>query len=219
FAQHCGNDPKLIRLNEDLKRLIVRYHNIYRNLVADGAVNGLPSAERMLVLHWDKHLAKVAEYAVKRCNLSRPPESLSTPNARNPGFNSALHFFPIEQKRSVRQIIRTQLQMWFNQHQHMIVTDLQLDWMSKNTWNFKQMMIGLNSRVGCAVANYVINGIMNQLMICLYGCQKKQRKKIYATGKNASQKCKCGTGTEYLHLCHENERVDDCDAHWSSKKK
>lgn len=76
----------------------------------------------------------------------------------------------------------------------------------------KQMAIGLNSRVGCAIARFSKKGWMFQLTVCLYGCRKKKGQRPYAVGKYPGEDCVCGVGSEFKYLCHPSERVDDCDS-------
>lgn len=74
----------------------------------------------------------------------------------------------------------------------------------------KQLAIGLNSRVGCAIARYKKKEWMFQLTVCLYGCRKRINKPPYQPGKYAGEYCVCGVGSEFKYLCHPNERVKNC---------
>lgn len=76
----------------------------------------------------------------------------------------------------------------------------------------KQMAVGLNSRIGCAIARFSKKGWMFQSTVCLYGCRKKKGRRPYAVGKYPGEDCLCGVGWEFKYLCHPAEGVDDCDS-------
>lgn len=76
--------------------------------------------------------------------------------------------------------------------------------------HFKQMMIGLNSRIGCAISKFTDENWSYQLLICLYGCNKKTNQKVYAVGKYAGEYCVCGIATPYKYLCSKDEPSMDC---------
>lgn len=72
------------------------------------------------------------------------------------------------------------------------------------------MMIGLNTRLGCAVSRYSDKEWTYQLLICMYGCGKKIKQKTYANGKYPGESCLCGVTREYKYLCHNDEPTSDC---------
>lgn len=81
---------------------------------------------------------------------------------------------------------------------------------SKETSHFKQLAIGINSRIGCAMGRYSKNNWMYQMTICVYGCKKQGGQKPFLVGKRPGEDCVCGVGTEFRYLCHEYEYEKDC---------
>lgn len=80
----------------------------------------------------------------------------------------------------------------------------------EETGHFKQMMVGLNSRIGCAITKFSDKNWSYQLLVCLYGCKKKTEQKIFATGKFPGEYCVCGVSAPYKYLCKTTEPSLDC---------
>lgn len=72
------------------------------------------------------------------------------------------------------------------------------------------MMIGLNTRLGCAISRYSDREWTYQLLICMYGCGKRIKQKTYAIGKYPGESCHCGVTRQYKYLCHNDEPTADC---------
>lgn len=72
WSPSCSADKKVIHMSQDFKKQILDTHNKWRNTVASGKANGLPSASRMATIRWDEELAKLAELNIKKCKLTSP---------------------------------------------------------------------------------------------------------------------------------------------------
>lgn len=82
---------------------------------------------------------------------------------------------------------------------------------SKETSHIKQMAVGLNNGIGCAVARFSDQHWVYQTTICLYGCRKKRNKRPYLVGKVPGSNCKCGVESNLKCLCKQGEPVPaDC---------
>lgn len=82
---------------------------------------------------------------------------------------------------------------------------------SKETAHIKQMAVGLNNGIGCAMARFSDDDWIYQTTICLYGCRKKRLKRPYLVGKIPASHCKCGVESDLRCLCKRGEPVPaDC---------
>lgn len=105
-------------MTDNVKRIIVRQHNVYRNIVAKKSLHLLPTASRMLKLKWDTNLAKLAELAVKKCSIKSLTSSVSTTMASKPGFNAIYNKYPRQQQQDEIKIILSQLRAWYDEYRH-----------------------------------------------------------------------------------------------------
>lgn len=67
FVEKCPPGATLVDLTYYIP-LILNEHNYRRNKVATGNITGYKSAKRMAVMQWDKELADVATFNVKKCD-------------------------------------------------------------------------------------------------------------------------------------------------------
>ncbi|XP_034477289.1 antigen 5 like allergen Cul n 1-like [Drosophila innubila] len=212
FAAACGEHAEIFPMTDNVKRLIVRQHNVYRNIVAQRSLHLLPTASRMLKVKWDTNLAQLAEYAVKKCSIKRPTSSFSTTMASKPGFNAIYNKYPKQQEQDEIKILGSQLKAWYDEYRR-TTTESLLSGRSpdgRDVSHFIQLITGLNDRVGCAIVKYEQDKWKIQLMICLYGCYKQNNQVTYAIGYLPGDKCKCGSDRQFKNLCSNEETVGDC---------
>ncbi|KAM8713945.1 hypothetical protein ACLKA7_014152 [Drosophila subpalustris] len=215
FAAACGEQPEIFPITDNVKRIIVRQHNVYRNIVAKGSLQPMPMAGRMLKMKWDANLAHLAEYAVKKCSLEIGLQTeYSTTNVRYPGNNSIYNKYPKEQEQDDLKILDSQLQAWYDEHRYMTLDSVEHGDNSSvdnhEVSHFIQLVTGLNDRVGCAIVKFEQDKWKIQLMICLYGCNKQENEFTYPVGRVPGSLCKCGSDREFKNLCSSGETVGDC---------
>lgn len=107
------------------------------------------------------------------------------------------------------------LQISLSRGESKILTSIISNWniptvCRQETGHFKQMMVGLNSRIGCAITRFSDKNWSYQLLVCLYGCKKKTEQKVFATGKFPGEYCHCGVSSPYKYLCRKSEPSLDC---------
>ncbi|KAH8413598.1 hypothetical protein KR222_001626, partial [Zaprionus bogoriensis] len=207
FSPACGSSARLIYMEPEMASEIVRIHNKYRDRVAHGMMRFLPPAGRMFTLVWDNQLARFAEYIAMECNLEKPDKVITLSYASKPGFNSACSKYPIGEHQDTMQIVRSQLKIWFDESRYIMEGDYIFN-TGPNTKHFRQMMVGLNSHVGCAIAAHHVDNTWVYLMFyCLYGCSKTDNYGIYEASTYPGSKCICGINPSFRHLCAEPEHV------------
>ncbi|XP_034105396.1 venom allergen 5.01-like [Drosophila albomicans] len=210
----CGKSTaELSDITDRMKWNIIRQHNTYRNMVAKGTFTLIPIAARMLKIKWDENLAYVASQAIRKCNLSIPNDLIyPTTNASKPGYNAAYNKYPESLPQDELKIASSQIKSWFNQNKYVNVQGLRTNKSAagQEIGHFKQLVTGLNDRVGCAILKYPEGSWRIQLMICLYGCHQQDNQMTYALGKVPGDKCQCGADKKFKNLCVKTERYGDC---------
>ncbi|XP_023030615.1 venom allergen 5-like [Drosophila willistoni] len=193
-------------MTSSIKEFILRQHNTFRDIVAKGALQKLPSSGRMLTMQWSPELARIAEWAAKRCTISPPTECISTVQYRNPGFNAAYNKFKGDQ--DILKIVESILHSWYRENQWARAKSIE-NGVSKDNHeigHFLQLIIGEVDRIGCAISRYTKEGWNHQLLVCIYSDSMKDFKKpVYQTDKKPASHCKCGVSSQYKHLCSPSE--------------
>ncbi|XP_064541451.1 antigen 5 like allergen Cul n 1-like [Drosophila montana] len=212
WGDKCRRPRKIIEMTPALIKRIVRQHNVYRNMVAKGNMARLPVAGRMMLVGWDPILADLAKLAVRRCMIEPIDMSLSTTLASRPGYNAVYSKYPKHQPQDVLKILNSHLKAWFDQYYYVNLDSLVTGESpgGQEISHFLQLIVGANSRVGCAMANFHEGPWKYQLMVCIYGCGKQKGQYVYRIGKTAGDLCGCGTDRQYKNLCRPGTDNGDC---------
>lgn len=70
FASECGSKPYLLYMGETRRNLILNMHNLARERIASGRLEGYRTATRMPLIRWDNELEYLATLHVKRCKFA-----------------------------------------------------------------------------------------------------------------------------------------------------
>nr|AJC97617.1 hypothetical protein [Drosophila navojoa] len=213
FGAHCQATAKLLEIEPQLSKAIVRQMNVYRNIVAKGGLPNLATAALMNKLAWDASLAELAGLAAMRCSLDPIKRSFTTTLASKPGYTAILTKYPKGQKQTVNQIMLSQLKTFYNQHVHITPASLLTGEGrgGRDVSHFLQLITGMNSRVGCGIVIFEENKWTVQLMICLYGCSKQPKSLTYSIGHTPKVSCLCpDTDKEFKNLCPYTSVHQDC---------
>lgn len=75
WGSNCGDEAKVVRMNGELRDMIVNTLNTYRSKVATGAIKGgaFGTAARMATLTWNDDLAHLAERNARKCRQGHSP--------------------------------------------------------------------------------------------------------------------------------------------------
>nr|XP_036222451.1 antigen 5 like allergen Cul n 1-like isoform X2 [Bactrocera oleae] len=203
FHERCPPDARLVDLTFYIP-LILKEHNERRNKVAAGNVTDYASAKRMAVMQWDKELADVATYNVKKCeceydgcrNVRR--FKYTGQNIVSQGYTGKESAF------SNKEIIQDAIESWFEEYVASSMTymrkypnDFEI---YKDFSHFALMVTEASHHVGCAASRYKDKQYNNVLFTCNYASATLQNRPIYAEGPTASA-CISGKNDTYPALC------------------
>lgn len=87
----------------------------------------MPTAGRMLVLHWDGNLSYLASIIMKQCNLDEPEKKFGTWNARDPGYNAAFSMYKKTEYQEFIKILKSHMKKWYDQQVHITYTNIASD--------------------------------------------------------------------------------------------
>ncbi|XP_034666262.1 antigen 5 like allergen Cul n 1-like isoform X2 [Drosophila subobscura] len=121
FYSTCSAASELVQMTKNDMEMITHIHNDLRNKVA-GGFTALPRAARMLTMQWDVDLAKVAEAAVRMCQLEKLL-CATTPLFLWTGQNEALESSDCIQPSNI--LLRKQLESWTSQLNNALPQHLQ----------------------------------------------------------------------------------------------
>nr|XP_017090211.2 antigen 5 like allergen Cul n 1-like [Drosophila bipectinata] len=210
WSPKCGKNPEIMPLPENVQKIILYIHNIYRDAVASGLIFRLPPAGRMLKLKWSPKLAEMAELMIKRCDLQAPKECHSTYEFENPSYHAIYNKFKKNQHKL--QVLKSQLNTWYNEYKYVNLVSL-VDGSSidnKEIGHFLRMMVGPSNRVGCAMAREHRDGWTYQWLACLYSCPPRNQILLYEHAARPGDYCLTGTDSKFRNLCHESEPEHYC---------
>ncbi|KAH8315264.1 hypothetical protein KR074_001200, partial [Drosophila pseudoananassae] len=223
WSPKCGKNPEIMPLPEDVQKIILNYHNIYRDSIASGLILRLPPAGRMLKMKWSPKLAEMAQLMIKRCDLQAPKECHSTFEFENPSYHAIYNKFKKNQHKF--QVLKSQLNTWYNEYKYVNLVSLvdgssvdKLVWLrlaptmytffplffSQEIGHFLRMMVGPSNRVGCAMAREHRDGWTYQWLACLYSCPPRNHSLLYEHSSRPGDNCLTGTDSKFRNLCHES---------------
>ncbi|XP_034666264.1 uncharacterized protein LOC117900141 [Drosophila subobscura] len=212
FYSTCPKEAKVIPFTLEEIDLITNEHNELRNKVAGGYLK-LPKAARMLTMKWDLDLAKVAEAAVRMCQIKKL-YCATTPEHSYTGQNEAMEAKSCQWPGKV--ILKKQIDDWKRQGNYARDYHLQDPLSGQASAYFLQMVRDKCNRFGCAITCFTESDkVAYQLMKCVYSCTMEistPYNPVYVTSADSGVNCKLGTNPAYPNLCHKRERASSCNA-------
>ncbi|EDW07433.1 antigen 5 like allergen Cul n 1 [Drosophila mojavensis] len=206
----CPKDRALVSLSAAEKKVILSYHNEYRNIIAGGSGNRLPAACRMATMQWDDELAYLASLNVKTCTMTHdnchntPAFQYSGQNLAWVSYNGVLN---VTDKASVC------FKMWYNELPHVnrdIVTSFPAVYNGPVIGHVTVMAADRNTHVGCAASTYSSSGNFYKIFLiaCNYATNNLYGVKVYDACSKPATKCTTGVNPKYKFLCSPKEVYD-----------
>ncbi|XP_029720202.2 antigen 5 like allergen Cul n 1 [Aedes albopictus] len=199
------NEGKKIELTDELKKLILDEHNNYRNQVAKGELNWLPTASNMVTMDWDDDLAYLAELNADRCEFEHD-QCHNTKKYPNSGQNIA-SWATSGDSYEVKDTIKTLIQEWWDERHFAGPKLVKKLWGKYKALHFTMLTRSNASRLGCAMVQYKQTDFLWVLLICNYSYTNMIGTSIYKEGAPCSD-CKSGCDSKYDGLCNKDEAVD-----------
>lgn len=200
----CRN-VTLIPMDSRSISLIVHLHNLYRNSIASGDIKKFPKAKKMSVMEWDDNLQFLAEKHVPHCTFQHD-QCRATPrfplSGQNIFFQGTLGHIP-----NATDAIEQGLLGWFEEYRDAkssLVDRLTLD--QEKVFHFTVMVSDQNSRVGCAMIQYLWpekENLLDAFMLtCNYEFTNILNGPIYQKGSPCSGCGALGCSSTYKALCN-----------------
>ncbi|GAB6028796.1 hypothetical protein CHUAL_004608 [Chamberlinius hualienensis] len=188
-------------INSEEIEAMLHAHNSLRAKIANGKVDGQPSASNMHKLIWDENLSKLAQDWANHCKFSHNEPIDSKFEAI--GQNVAEIIKDVPDKSIIHAINN-----WFNEHSDYLV-EVSSDstkypfYFNEKTGHFTQMIWATTKYVGCGYAVCEKErGYYSLIVVCNYGPSGNWRHEhVYHIGKPASECGPNGSSNEYLGLC------------------
>lgn len=207
-------------LTYEEQKLILHQHNIYRNALAGGQVNGFPAADHMPVITWDPELEYLAALNAQRCHYVHD-KSRETDAFQFSGQNLGEIGYRTRYSENIDGINELVF-LWFDEYRHTKrfagFEDKQC-FLSKNgkkVGHFITMSTDKTNKMGCAGIKYKKYDKDGYLMLifniaCNYSYGHVNGEQAYIAvqpGKAAGVGCKTQTTRIYPYLCKTTEPVE-----------
>ncbi|XP_017846840.2 allergen Tab y 5.0101 [Drosophila busckii] len=200
----CEVDAEVADLT-DINEVIVFRINELRTLVARGGFNGFTAAARMGTLTWNKELADIAEYNVRKCSMHKD-RCRNTKNHQKVGqlvaYRGLKGSTPV-----IIDILNDLLNLWFSEQTATTMNDIANyngpDGKPKN--GFLQLILEGATSVGCAALQQAKNGWLQTFFTCNFENAPVAGKPIFTTANTAGEGCILGKHPKHVHLCSEKE--------------
>ncbi|EDW86490.2 uncharacterized protein Dwil_GK14730 [Drosophila willistoni] len=165
------SEPLAINFNEVHRNQILLGHNVRRNQIAGGNLNGYRSARRMATMRWDNELAQLALLNVRQCEM-RHDACRNTDTFRASGQNLAIYGYSgARSRRTIAQLINISLEMWWNEYRDAnmnIINRYPSNHSGPQIGHFTAMAQASNTHCGCAAAVFIRNSMNWFLLACNY---------------------------------------------------
>ncbi|XP_011181980.2 antigen 5 like allergen Cul n 1 [Zeugodacus cucurbitae] len=212
FAPACGAQPHLLYMGQRRRQFILDMHNLARERIASGQLEGYRAAAHMPMLKWDDELEYIASLHVKRCQFAHD-QCRNTPRYQFSGQNIGYFWIGREFKSHAKRI-KSFILDWFREFR--IANQSYIDQYrphpeGKKIGHFTMLVADRAHRVGCAAIRYRdpsdIN-FMKLLMTCNYDYTNILGEPVYQSGLAAS-KCVYKISEKYPSLCDWKDAVYD----------
>lgn len=157
---------------------------------------------------WDEQLAYLAILNVKQCQM-RHDSCRGTGAYKYAGQNLCTRKKSNEFE-NVETSIDNCISMWFDEKAYASMNDINrcCNLESSNPiGHFTVIVNDRANRVGCAMIRYKKKGKVQTLFACNYSFTNIIDKRVYITGKTASE-CLSGNNPDYEGLCNESEEIN-----------
>lgn len=197
----CSN-PTIVPLTPEMKDLLIRRHNEYRQHIANGCNSKFPSAKKMPVMEWDDSLAYLAEKHLEHCSFEHD-QCHNTPSYPNSGQNLFYKGTAMVTPNAT-QALEEGMEAWFEEWKLNLTPNIinSLAWDDYSAFHFTVMVNDQNANLGCALLQYnfdwgswTFDGFM---LNCNYGYTNFIGQKVYTSGTPCSE---CTCSQEYPALC------------------
>nr|WDQ26766.1 venom peptide [Acharia stimulea] len=180
---------ELVEMSCTLIKLTVDGHNMRRELVAKGQLDGQPAATDMKCMIWDEELAKKAADWASRNKFEHDSDG-TVPSGR---FRINQHVYVLQTiDKSHEFDMEAALEMWFEENKDYKYEPISSRAWGPSTGHYTQMVWSKTTRVGCAVSEFMQNEMKNIIIICNYGpAGNIVHQYPYSTKGNKPGKLKC----------------------------
>lgn len=114
FAPACGAQPHLLYMSQRRRQFILDMHNLARERIASGQLEGYRSAAHMPMLKWDDELEYIASLHVKRCQFAHD-QCRNTPRYQLSGQNIGYFWIGREFKSHAKRF-KSFILDWFREY-------------------------------------------------------------------------------------------------------
>lgn len=162
---HIGCDPfhigqgncfhiNEVKMNEDMKKVILNQHNEYRSYLASGLLYPMNSAKQMEEMEWDETLEQLAGLHVLNCNMKHD-QCRSTDDFNYAGQNLGM-FAATYREKDLHGVIRNIIKRWFQEYVHTPFYEIEkfVNQQPKQIGHFTVMSREKNNKIGCAFITY-----------------------------------------------------------------
>ncbi|KAH8271863.1 hypothetical protein KR044_008411 [Drosophila immigrans] len=216
FGEDCGASPKLLYMTTRRRQLLLDMHNLVRDKVAEGGVEGYAPASQMPMLKWDKELEHMAELHAKRCRFAHD-KCRNTPRFKFSGQNIGYFWIGRDFKSHSRRM-KTFVLDWFKEYKdanQSYIDSYHSHPEGKKIGHFTMLVGDQVRRVGCAGVKFLEpeDNKFLFMLTCNYDYNNIYNEPIYETGPMAS-KCADPVSKKFPALCDwkvPEEKIKDDD--------
>ncbi|XP_055625099.1 antigen 5 like allergen Cul n 1-like [Toxorhynchites rutilus septentrionalis] len=211
-SQCSGKHAHKIVVDSKLKNLILREHNMRRNLIACGSVAPYPAAAKMTEVTWDDELEYLAWCNTRSCVYDHD-QCRSTIDFPFAGQNIAARTVCQAKPIKPEELITSSIDIWFMEHQN--ATPAMIDkFPGKHTGNpighFTVLVNDRVRRIGCSLIVYETSHsistkpCLSHYIVCNYSYINFMGEKTYNKSDKSAVDCSVRS-SQYSCLCGSAE--------------
>ncbi|XP_053697166.1 antigen 5 like allergen Cul n 1-like [Sabethes cyaneus] len=204
LSSACKDGSKYT-FDDKLKKILLDEHNNYRNQVAKGELDWLPSASSMVRMDWDDDLAYLAELNAIQCEFAHD-KCHNTKSYPNSGQNIA-SWGTSGNDIDIEATLKTLVKEWWDERHFATPKLIKKLYDKEKALHFTMLTRDVASRVGCGMIKYRQGEYLWVQLVCNYSYTNMIGTPVYKQGKACSE-CKSGCDSEYDGLCGKDEKVD-----------
>lgn len=123
YGDQCaGKNPRRVVLNDKQKALVLKEHNVRRNMLACGTAEPHPPGSRMTEVIWDKELEFLADCNSAKCVYGHD-QCRSTSEFPHAGQNIAAKLTCGKPLSTPEEVIITSIDVWFTEYKNTTLVD------------------------------------------------------------------------------------------------
>ncbi|XP_001354820.2 antigen 5 like allergen Cul n 1 [Drosophila pseudoobscura] len=220
FGAQCGNDPKILAMNDRRRQLLLDMHNLARSKIASGELAGYKSATHMPLLRWDGELEQMAGLHAKRCQFAHD-KCRNTPRFQFSGQNIGYFWIGREFKSHSRRM-KSFVLNWFREYldaNQTFIDSYRPHPQGKKIGHFTLLVSDRVHRVGCAAVRFLEpQASRYQFMLtCNYDYNNIYNEPIYQSGPAASKCIQHHVSDKFPALCDWRDAAYDYDSDESAE--